>query len=181
MDQLAARPTGSLPKAEQGARHNSPRTPPQGRSGTQGRGQWMPEVGAGQGNGKTDGIAPPRTEAASGAFLNIRQTAMTTKTRPKPERQRNCEALNKPSGDDMGRQKTSEPDVKRYSGRFAKRIVALRKAAKLEVKELADKLGVSKFTVYAWENGSNFPTADTLPDLAKALGCKTVGDLMPPK
>jgi len=80
-----------------------------------------------------------------------------------------------------GRARTAKPDQRRYSGRFAVRLVALREGQKMTVLELAYVLEVSKFTVYAWENGSNFPSPDLLPAIAKALGCKSVHELMPPK
>ena len=37
-------------------------------------------------------------------------------------------------------------------------------------RDLAKKMGVSSVAVAKWENGKAFPSADKLPDLAKALG-----------
>lgn len=42
--------------------------------------------------------------------------------------------------------------------------------------ELAKRLSVCQSTVAMWENGTNTPTADKLPQLAKILNC-TIDDL----
>lgn len=42
--------------------------------------------------------------------------------------------------------------------------------------ELAAKMNVSQQSIAKWENGSNMPRSDKLPELAKALECE-VSDL----
>lgn len=79
----------------------------------------------------------------------------------------------------MGRQRR-EVDTTSYSGRLAVRIRELREAKRLTVEQLADKLDVSLFTVYAWESGTRDVTTNRIPALAKALGVKRVEDLFPP-
>lgn len=53
---------------------------------------------------------------------------------------------------------------------FGKRIEQLRKGRNMTLAEVADALGVSKPTVWAWEKGKARPVAERLPALAKALG-----------
>lgn len=48
---------------------------------------------------------------------------------------------------------------------------ARRKAAGLTQEDLAAALGCTRQAVVAWERGDVLPTADRLPQLAKALGC----------
>ena len=56
------------------------------------------------------------------------------------------------------------------------RIKELRRAAGLTQTQLAENVGVTQGMVAAWEQGANFPRADKLPALAKALGV-TINDL----
>lgn len=49
---------------------------------------------------------------------------------------------------------------------------SLRKNAGLTQKELASKLGVTHASISLWEAGIQYPSADKLPALAKALGCR---------
>ena len=56
------------------------------------------------------------------------------------------------------------------------RIKELRRAAGLTQTQLAENVGVTQGMVVAWEQGANFPRADKLPALAKALGV-TINDL----
>lgn len=72
----------------------------------------------------------------------------------------------------MGR-KRKEVDTSTYTGRFAVRLVYLRKKANLTVDELAEKSGIPQRTLYSWESDSKVPGIDQLPLLAKALGVKT--------
>lgn len=51
------------------------------------------------------------------------------------------------------------------------KIGVLRKQAGITQKVLAEKLNVSQQAVVKWEKGSSFPSADKLPDLARALNC----------
>lgn len=53
---------------------------------------------------------------------------------------------------------------------------ARRKAAGLTQEDLAAALGCTRQAVVAWERGDVLPTADRLPQLAKALGC-SIDDL----
>ncbi len=48
---------------------------------------------------------------------------------------------------------------------------ARRKAAGLTQEDLAAAMGCTRQAVVAWERGDVLPTADRLPQLAKALGC----------
>ena len=56
------------------------------------------------------------------------------------------------------------------------KITALRKAAGLTKKGLADRLCIDNSTVGKWEAGKAMPRADKLPLLAQVLGC-TIDDL----
>ncbi len=42
--------------------------------------------------------------------------------------------------------------------------------------ELAEKLGIRQSAIAMWENGTRFPRADKLPQLARLLGC-TIDEL----
>lgn len=56
------------------------------------------------------------------------------------------------------------------------KIKELRLAADLTQTQLAGILGVTQSQVAAWERGANYPNAQKLPALAKALGV-TINDL----
>ena len=45
----------------------------------------------------------------------------------------------------------------------------LREKTGMTVEELAEKTGVSKITLYTWENASRSPVNDDLPIVAQAL------------
>lgn len=53
---------------------------------------------------------------------------------------------------------------------FGKRIEQLRKGRGMTLAEVAQALGVSKPTVWAWEKGKARPVAERLPALAQVLG-----------
>jgi transcriptional regulator with XRE-family HTH domain len=53
---------------------------------------------------------------------------------------------------------------------FPERLQRLRKARGLTLAELADRLGVSKPTVWAWEQGRSRPIEERIAALAEALG-----------
>lgn len=80
----------------------------------------------------------------------------------------------------MGRQRR-DVDTAQYAGRLAVRIRELREAKRLTVSDFARKLGVSLSTAYAWEANTRDVMPNDLPRIAKVLGCKTVGDMMPPR
>lgn len=71
----------------------------------------------------------------------------------------------------MGR-KRKELDLERYSHRLADSIRQRRERANLNQEELAESLGVSAATVFAWENGRMSPEWDRVPEIAEALGVK---------
>lgn len=48
---------------------------------------------------------------------------------------------------------------------------ARRKAAGLTLRDMAEKLGCTQAAVSCWELGETLPTADRLPEIARALGC----------
>ena len=52
----------------------------------------------------------------------------------------------------------------------------LRKRAGLTIEELAAAVGCTRQAAGAWENGIALPTADRLPEIARALGC-SIDDL----
>lgn len=56
----------------------------------------------------------------------------------------------------------------------------LRKKAGLTQEQLAAMVGVEQPAVAMWESGLRLPTADKLPDIAKALNC-TIDALMKPE
>jgi transcriptional regulator with XRE-family HTH domain len=72
-----------------------------------------------------------------------------------------------------------DPDKTTYSGRFAIRLRRLREDAGLTQEQIATSLGVTVTTYYRWESGENFPKADLLPIISKALGLKKTRTLMP--
>ena len=53
---------------------------------------------------------------------------------------------------------------------------AIRKARGMSQDDLGGLLGVTRQTVYNWENGQAWPSAEMLPRIAKALGC-SIGEL----
>lgn len=61
---------------------------------------------------------------------------------------------------------------------FGERIHRLRVERGMSLADVADRLGVSKPTVWAWEHGKSRPVERRLPDLASALGV-TPGGLEP--
>jgi len=65
--------------------------------------------------------------------------------------------------------KNDKIDPNTYSGRFAERLRMLREKTGMTVEELAEKTGVSKITLYTWENASRSPVNDDLPIVAQAL------------
>ena len=56
------------------------------------------------------------------------------------------------------------------------RIKELRLERGMTLEELAAEVGCTLQAVSCWERGQTLPTADRLPQLAKALGC-TIDDL----
>ncbi len=56
------------------------------------------------------------------------------------------------------------------------KIRELRQKVGITQLELSERLRVGQSTVAMWENGSNMPRSDKLPELAKALKCE-VSDL----
>ena len=57
---------------------------------------------------------------------------------------------------------------------------AARKKAGLSAVEAAEKTGVSRISIYGYENGTVMPRADKLPKFAEVYGC-TVDDLLAPE
>ena len=53
---------------------------------------------------------------------------------------------------------------------FGQRLEKLRKGRGMTLAQVADQLGVSKPTVWAWEKGKARPVADRIPALAEVLG-----------
>ncbi|MBO7667067.1 MAG: helix-turn-helix transcriptional regulator [Firmicutes bacterium] len=51
-----------------------------------------------------------------------------------------------------------------------------RKAAGMTIEELAAAVGCSRQAAGFWETGQTLPTADRLPEIARALGC-SIDDL----
>ena len=56
------------------------------------------------------------------------------------------------------------------------RIKKLRERSGMTQLELAKRMGVEQNTISQWENGTRFPRADKLPQLARLLGC-TIDEL----
>ena len=52
----------------------------------------------------------------------------------------------------------------------------MRRRAGYTVAQLAERLSVTRATIYFWEQGRYLPTAGLLPELAEILGC-TIDDL----
>jgi transcriptional regulator with XRE-family HTH domain len=53
---------------------------------------------------------------------------------------------------------------------LGKRIHDLRRARKLTIAQLAEKLDISPFAVSRWENGHTLPRIRLIPKIARALG-----------
>lgn len=53
---------------------------------------------------------------------------------------------------------------------------AMRRRAGYTVAQLAERLSVTRATIYFWEQGRYLPNAGLLPELAEILGC-TIDDL----
>lgn len=53
---------------------------------------------------------------------------------------------------------------------------AMRRRAGFTVAQLAERLSVTRATVYFWEQGRYLPNAGLLPELAEILGC-TIDEL----
>jgi transcriptional regulator with XRE-family HTH domain len=53
---------------------------------------------------------------------------------------------------------------------LGKRIHDLRRARKLTIAQLAEKLDISPFAVSRWENGHTLPRMRLIPKIARALG-----------
>lgn len=72
---------------------------------------------------------------------------------------------------------------------FAKNVKRFRGAKSLTQSELADKLGVTLQTVFSYESGAQWPRADAVAGLCKALGIRPwqllaeegEGGLIPPE
>mgnify|MGYP003290528925 CR=1 FL=1 len=60
------------------------------------------------------------------------------------------------------------------------RIREIRKEKGITQERLSKALNIRQSTVAMWENGTNMPRADKLPELAKTLGCD-VSDLFETK
>ena len=58
-------------------------------------------------------------------------------------------------------------------GDFVTRIKQLREAAGMKQYELAAKVGVKSSSVFKWENGVGFPSAENLMVLADIFGVST--------
>ena len=56
------------------------------------------------------------------------------------------------------------------------RIKHFREKKNISQESLAEQLGIGQSTVAMWENGTNKPRADKLPEIARVLGCE-VSDL----
>ena len=52
------------------------------------------------------------------------------------------------------------------------KIKSMRERAGFTQAEVAESLGIAQSTIAMWENGTNQPRADKLPQLAKLYGCK---------
>lgn len=78
-----------------------------------------------------------------------------------------------------------QPDMTRYTGRVAARILKRRAALGMTTDSFRDALGTQGLTVnmntlYAWDQGRNPIPIDTLPTIARALRCE-ISELMPRK
>ncbi|MGL6195578.1 MAG: helix-turn-helix transcriptional regulator [Thermoguttaceae bacterium] len=72
--------------------------------------------------------------------------------------------------------KAPSPDT--YSGRFAIRLRSLREKAGLTVEEVAEKLGVSNRTIYAWEKATNAPHISMFPAIAELYKLKKIREIL---
>lgn len=48
---------------------------------------------------------------------------------------------------------------------------SMRRRAGITAADLAERLSVTRATIYFWEQGRYFPNAGLLPELAEILGC----------
>ena len=65
----------------------------------------------------------------------------------------------------------NEPDTGTFAGRVGALFRKRREAVRLSVEQAAELAGVPASTWYRWEQGSNIPRMDRLPDIAQALKC----------
>ena len=72
-------------------------------------------------------------------------------------------------------------DLSLYTGRFAARLRKFREKAELTHEEVAEAVGVTSRTVYAWEQGTVMPRVDQLELLAEVLGLSSVQKILPAK
>ncbi|TCJ32183.1 helix-turn-helix domain-containing protein [Parafrankia sp. BMG5.11] len=59
--------------------------------------------------------------------------------------------------------------MKSEPGYLGSKLAKLRRESELSMAEVAERLGVSKPTVWAWENGKTLPRRDRMPAIAEAL------------
>ncbi len=80
----------------------------------------------------------------------------------------------------MNARPRKEIDTTTYEGRFAARLKMLREKKKMTVEELAEKTGIPRSTLFAWESMGRSPINEDLAKLAEGLGT-SVRNLMPEK
>lgn len=73
-------------------------------------------------------------------------------------------------GDTLGQFGLSGAPAKLGGAAFGKRMEQLRKSKGMTLSDVAERLGVSKPTVWAWEKGKARPIEDRFPALARVLG-----------
>ena len=66
-----------------------------------------------------------------------------------------------------------EIDTSTFTGRFAARLKSLREKAGMSVDELAERSGIPRATLFAWESADRCPVNEVLPKLAETLGVET--------
>lgn len=71
-------------------------------------------------------------------------------------------------------------DTSTYTGKLAARVRQLREDKGFSIEDLADRVGISAQTMYAYEANRRAIDPDLYPKLAKALGAKTLEDFFPP-
>lgn len=86
--------------------------------------------------------------------------------------------VSKPKGKSVVPQRRSL-DKRKYSHRVAARIRQFREQEGLSVEDLAERVGKSAATIYAWEAGATSPRMDDVPTLLRALKVN-VSEFFPP-
>lgn len=78
----------------------------------------------------------------------------------------------------VGRRRT-EPDQSTYSGRLAARVRSVRRRKGIEVKDMAERLGIAAATLYQYESGRREIPVSIAVAIGQICELKGDGDIFP--